>query len=55
MTFMVNKMVPRGGSGSTARVYIDLYRVDDGKIAERWGFPEEIPPEEESKNENGIL
>jgi len=55
LTFMVNKMVPRGGSGSTARVYIDLYRVDNGKIAERWGFPEEIPPKEEWKNNNGML
>jgi predicted SnoaL-like aldol condensation-catalyzing enzyme len=36
-------------------VYIDLYRVEDEKIAERWGFPEEVPPQEEWKNNNGIL
>jgi len=36
-------------------LYIDLYRVEDGKIAERWGFPEEPPPQEEWKNNNGML
>jgi predicted SnoaL-like aldol condensation-catalyzing enzyme len=35
--------------------YIDLYRVEDGKIAEHWGFPEKIPPEKECKNYNGLL
>jgi predicted SnoaL-like aldol condensation-catalyzing enzyme len=25
-------------------VYVDLYRVEDEKIAEHWGFPEKIPP-----------
>jgi hypothetical protein len=23
-------------------LYIDLYRVEDGKIAERWGFPKNL-------------
>jgi len=36
-------------------VYVDLYRVEDGKIAERWGFPEEIPPQKEWKNTNNML
>ncbi len=36
-------------------VYIDLYRVEDGKIAERWGFPEEVLPQEEWKNNHGLL
>jgi predicted SnoaL-like aldol condensation-catalyzing enzyme len=36
-------------------VYIDLYRVEEGKIAERWGFSEQIPPREEWKNNNGML
>ena len=36
-------------------VYIDLYRVEDGKIAERWGFPEKTPPRDEWKNNNGML
>jgi predicted SnoaL-like aldol condensation-catalyzing enzyme len=35
--------------------YIDLYRVADGKMAEHWGFPEKIPPQEEWKNNNGML
>jgi predicted SnoaL-like aldol condensation-catalyzing enzyme len=35
--------------------YIDLYRVEDGKIAERWGFSEEVPPQKEWKNTNGML
>jgi len=45
----------RGSHESNPCVYIDLYRVEEGKIAERWGFPEDIPPEKESKNKNGIL
>ncbi len=36
-------------------VYIDLYRVADGKLAEHWGFPETIPPQKEWKNNNGLL
>ncbi|MEH2179533.1 nuclear transport factor 2 family protein [Nostoc sp.] len=36
-------------------VYIDLYRVEDEKIVEHWGFPEKMPPQEEWKNNNGML
>jgi predicted SnoaL-like aldol condensation-catalyzing enzyme len=36
-------------------VYIDLYRVEDEKVVEHWGFPESVPPQEESKNNNGLL
>jgi predicted SnoaL-like aldol condensation-catalyzing enzyme len=36
-------------------VYIDLYRVEGEKLAEHWGFPEKIPPQEEWKNRNGML
>jgi predicted SnoaL-like aldol condensation-catalyzing enzyme len=36
-------------------VYIDLYRVENEKIAERWGFPEDVPPHAEWKNNNGML
>jgi predicted SnoaL-like aldol condensation-catalyzing enzyme len=36
-------------------VYIDLYRVENGKMAEHWGFPETIPPQKEWKNNNGIF
>ncbi len=36
-------------------VYIDLYRVADEKIVEHWGFPEMVPPQEQWKNNNGML
>ena len=36
-------------------VYIDLYRVQDEKIVEHWGFPEMVPPKEQWKNNNGML
>jgi predicted SnoaL-like aldol condensation-catalyzing enzyme len=36
-------------------VYIDLYRVQDYKIVEHWGFPEMVPPQEDLKNDNGML
>ena len=45
----------RGTHESEPCVYIDLYRIEDGKIAERWGFPEEVPPQKEVKNNNGML
>jgi predicted SnoaL-like aldol condensation-catalyzing enzyme len=35
--------------------YIDLYRVEAGKIAERWGLPEQTPPREEWRNDNRPL
>jgi predicted SnoaL-like aldol condensation-catalyzing enzyme len=44
-----------GSHESKPCVYIDPYRVEDGKIAERWGFPQEVPPQEEWKNKNGML
>ena len=36
-------------------VYIDLYRVQEGKIVEHWGFPEAVPPTAAWKNNNGML
>jgi predicted SnoaL-like aldol condensation-catalyzing enzyme/uncharacterized protein YndB with AHSA1/START domain len=45
----------KGSHQEAPCVYVDLYRVEDGKIAERWGFPEAIPPQGEWKNNNGIL
>jgi predicted SnoaL-like aldol condensation-catalyzing enzyme/uncharacterized protein YndB with AHSA1/START domain len=45
----------KGSREDSPCVYIDLYRVEDGKIAERWGFPEQIPPLEEWKNNNDML
>jgi len=45
----------KGSHESNPCVYVDLYRVEDGKIAERWGFPEETPPRNEWKSDNGML
>ena len=33
--------------------FYDLYRVEEGKIAEHWDVIEEIPPPEKWKNQNG--
>ncbi len=35
--------------------YIDLYRLEGGKLVEHWGFPEKVPPQGEWKNHNGML
>ena len=45
----------KGSVGGKPCAYVDLYRVEGGKIVERWGFPEEIPPQEEWKNSNGMF
>jgi predicted SnoaL-like aldol condensation-catalyzing enzyme len=45
----------KGSHESEPCIYIDLYRVEHEKIAERWGFPEELPPQEDLKNYNGML
>ena len=45
----------KGSHAGRPCAYIDLYRVEAGKIAERWGFPEEVPPQQEWKNKNGML
>ena len=45
----------KGSHESAPCLYIDLYRVEDRKIVERWGFPEELPSHEELKNNNGVL
>ena len=44
-----------GTVGGKPCVYIDLYRVEGEKLVEHWGFPEKIPPQEEWKNNNGML
>ena len=45
----------RGTHQGNPCAYIDLYRVENEKIIEHWGFPEEIPPLEKTKNKNGML
>jgi predicted SnoaL-like aldol condensation-catalyzing enzyme len=45
----------KGSHELTPCVYIDLYRVENEKIAERWGFSEDMPPQAEWKNNNGML
>ncbi len=35
--------------------YIDLYRMENGKLVEHWGFPEKVPSQEQSRNNNGML
>ena len=36
-------------------VYVDLYRVENEKIVEHWGFPQAQPPQTESKSNNRML
>ncbi len=45
----------KGTHESKPCVYVDLYRVQEGKIVEHWGFPEMVPSPEQSKNNNGML
>ena len=45
----------RGTHDSEPCVYIDLYRVEQQKIVEHWGFPEMVPPASERKSENVLL
>jgi predicted SnoaL-like aldol condensation-catalyzing enzyme len=44
-----------GSYESKPCAYLDLYRVENGKIVERWGFPEEVPPQTERINNAGML
>ena len=39
-------------AGKSTAIY-ELFRVEDGKIAEHWDAPQEIPPESERRNANG--
>jgi predicted SnoaL-like aldol condensation-catalyzing enzyme len=42
-----------GAFGDHATSYYDLYRIQNGKIAEHWDTLEAIPPREDWKNSNG--
>ena len=46
-------LAARGTHEGRPCVYIDLYRVEGGKLVEHWGFPQEPP--EERRNHNGML
>ena len=45
----------RGTHEGEPCAYIDLYRVEAGKLVEHWGFPQAILPQESSENGNGML
>ncbi len=45
----------RGTHEGEPCAYVDLYRVEAGKLVEHWGFPQAIPPQERSENGNGLL
>jgi len=46
-------VVAEGSFGDRPSSYYDLYRIQDGKIAEHWDTIEPIPPRDEWKNSNG--
>ena len=46
-------VLAEGSFGDRPVSYYDLYRIDNGKIAEHWDTIEPIPPRAEWKNRNG--
>jgi predicted SnoaL-like aldol condensation-catalyzing enzyme len=46
-------VVAEGSFGDRPSAYYDLYRIENGKIAEHWDTIEPIPPRTEWKNPNG--
>lgn len=46
-------VVSEGKFGGKHTAFYDLFRVDNGKIAEHWDTMETIPPKEQWKNKNG--
>ena len=46
-------VVSEGNFGDKPSAYYDLYRIQNGKIAEHWDTIQAIPPREEWKNPNG--
>jgi predicted SnoaL-like aldol condensation-catalyzing enzyme len=48
-------LAARGTVKGRPCAYIDLYRVEADKIVEHWGFPEEVPPQRQWRNDNGML
>ena len=48
-------LVAQGTHGGEPCAYVDLYRVEGGKIIEHWGFPQAFLTANESKNDNDLL
>jgi len=46
-------VVSEGSFGDKLSAYYDLYRIQNGKVAEHWDTIQAIPPREEWKNSNG--
>ena len=46
-------VVAEGSFGNQASAYYDLYRIQNGKIAEHWDTIKAIPPRADWKNSNG--
>jgi predicted SnoaL-like aldol condensation-catalyzing enzyme len=46
-------VVSEGTLGGTYTSFYDLFRAENGKIAEHWDTIETIPPQSEWKNQNG--
>ena len=45
----------RGTHEGAPCLYIDLYRVENLKVVEHWGFPQPVPPQPQRKNRHGLL
>jgi predicted SnoaL-like aldol condensation-catalyzing enzyme len=46
-------VIAEGTLGGQPTAYYDLYRIENGKIAEHWDTLEAIPPREQWRNSNG--
>jgi predicted SnoaL-like aldol condensation-catalyzing enzyme len=46
-------VIAEGSFGDQPTAYYDLFRIENGKIAEHWDTLEAIPPSSEWKNPNG--
>jgi len=46
-------VIAEGTFGDQPTAYYDLYRIENGKVAEHWDTLEAIPPREQWKNSNG--